>query len=161
MQPYPGSTQMPEIQRPPTPPSVGGAIRAMYAGAVASLIYAIIFLATLSTTTSNFRQRSPSLTASQASGLHQALMISGIVAGVLAIGLWILVARACSRGRGWARIVGTVLFAILTLDLLGGLAVPFAIPVKILAVVVWLAGLTAVVLLWRGSSRAFFARVSP
>jgi hypothetical protein len=159
MQPYPGSTQMPEIQRPPAPPSVRGAIRAMYAGATASLVYAIIFLATLSTTTSNFRQRSPSLTAIQASGLHHALMIGGIVEAVLAVGLWILVARACSRGQSWARIVGTVLFGIFTLDLLGGLAVPFAIPVKILAVVVWLAGLTAVVLLWRGTSRAFFARL--
>jgi hypothetical protein len=159
MQPYPGNTQMPEIQRPPAPPSVRGAIRAMYAGAAASLVYTIIFLATLSTTTSNFRKRSPSLTVTQASGLHHALMIGGIVECVLAIGLWILIARSCSRGQSWARIVGTVLFGIFTLDLLGALAVSFAIPVKILAVVVWLAGLTAVVLLWRASSRAFFSRV--
>ena len=32
-QPYPGSTQLPETQRPPAPPSVLNAVKFMYAGA--------------------------------------------------------------------------------------------------------------------------------
>jgi len=39
---------------------------------------------------------------------------------------------------------------------LGGLAIPFAALVKSFWLVVWLVGLAAVVLLWRGSSSAFF-----
>ncbi len=39
---------------------------------------------------------------------------------------------------------------------LGGLAIPIAALVKSFWLVVWLVGLAAVVLLWRGSSSAFF-----
>ena len=40
---------------------------------------------------------------------------------------------------------GTVLFGLATLDAVGGLISPVVIPVKILAVVIWLCGLIAVV----------------
>lgn len=76
-------------------------------------------------------------------------------------GLWIFIAQACKSGKSWARTTGTVLFGIATVDGLGGLAVPFAAPVKIFAFVVWLAGLGAVVLLWRGTSSAFFKGAQP
>jgi hypothetical protein len=39
---------------------------------------------------------------------------------------------------------------------LGGLAIPFAAPVKIFAFVAWLVGLAAVTFLWRGTATAFF-----
>jgi hypothetical protein len=74
-QPYPGGARMPEAQRPPVPASVRNAVKVMYAGVVASLVY--------------------------------------------------------------------------------GLTIPFAAPAKLVALVVWLVGLAAVTLLWRGTSSAF------
>jgi hypothetical protein len=155
-QPYPGGAQMPEAQRPPAPASVRNAVKVMYAGAVASLVYAIVFIATLSATKSAIEQHSPQLTTSQVNGMQQALITSAIVGGLIGAGLWIFIARACKRGRSWARITGTVLFGIDTVGVLGGLTIPFAVPVKVFALVVWLLGLAAVTFLWRGSSGAFF-----
>jgi hypothetical protein len=41
--------------------------------------------------------------------------------------LWIFIARACGRGRNWARITGTVLFGLATVDgALGNAATPEA-----------------------------------
>jgi len=155
-QPYPGGAQLPETPRPPTPASVRNAVKVMYAGAVASLVYAIVFITTLPATKGAIEQHSPQLTTSQVNGMQQALMTSAIVDGLIAAGLWIFIAQACKRGKRWARTTGTVLFGINTVGVLGGLAVPVAAPVKIFAFVVWLLGLAAVTLLWQGSSSACF-----
>jgi hypothetical protein len=156
-QPYPGGAQLPETQRPPTPDSVRNAVRVMYAGAVASLVYAIAFIATLSATKRAVEQHFPQLTTSQVTGIQQTLMTGAIAGGLIGAGLWIFIAQACNRGKRWARITGTVLFGIATVQ--GGpslLVVPEAALVKIFWLVVWLIGLAAVVFLWRGSSSAFF-----
>lgn len=79
-----------------------------------------------------------------------------IVSGLIEAGLWLFLARGCRRGKNWARITGTVLFGVATLDLLGVLAFPEATLNKMFAVLIWLIGLGAVVLLWRGTSTAFF-----
>jgi hypothetical protein len=155
-QPYPGDAQIPETPRPPAPPSVRNAVNLMYAGAVASLVYAIIFIATLSATKSAIEQHSPQLPMSQVNGMQHALMTSAIVDGLIGTALWIFIAQACKSGKSWARITGTVFFGINTVGVLGGLTIPLAAPVKIFALVVWLVGLAAVTLLWRGSSSAFF-----
>jgi hypothetical protein len=155
-QPYPGGAQMPETKRPPAPASVRNAVKVMYVGAVASPVYAIIFIATLSATRSAIEKHFPQLTASQVNGQANTFMAVWIVGGLIGAGLWIFIARACKRGRSWARITGTVLFGIDTLQVLGGLTVPLAVPVKVFALVVWLLGLAAVTFLWRGTSSAFF-----
>ena len=160
-QPYPGGAQLPETQRPPAPASVRNAVRVMYAGAVASLVYAVVFIATLSATKSAIEKHSPQLTTSQVNGMQQILIASAIVDGLIAAGLWIFIAQACKRGRSWARITGTVLFGIATVSVLGELSIPVAAPVKILALVVWLLGLAAVISLWRGTSSAFFKATQP
>jgi len=133
----------------------------MYAGAVASLVYAVVFIATLSATKSAIEKHSPQLTTSQVNGMQQILIASAIVDGLIAAGLWIFIAQACKRGRSWARITGTVLFGIATVSVLGELPIPVAAPVKILALVVWLLGLAAVIFLWRGTSSAFFKATQP
>jgi hypothetical protein len=160
-QPYPGSTQMPEVRRPPAPASVRNAVRFMYTGAVASLIGIVVNLATISTTKSAIEKHSPHLTASQVSGLGNTLMAGWIAGGLIAAGLWIFIAQACKNGKGWARITGTALFGIATLDAVGNLAVPEAALAKIFWFVIWLIGLGAVVFLWRGSSSAFFKGTQP
>jgi hypothetical protein len=156
-QPYPGGAQMPEAQRPPAPASVRNAVKVMYAGAVASLVYAIIFIATLNVTKSAIEKHSPQLTTSQVNGMQHALMTSAIAGGLIAAGLWIFIVWACKSGKSWARITGTVLFGINTVQGgLNNLVVPEAALVKVFWFVVWLIGLAAVVFLWRGSSSAFF-----
>jgi hypothetical protein len=155
-QPYPGGAQLPEAPRPPAPASVRNAVKFMYAGAGASLVYAIVFVATLSATKSAIEQRSPQLTTGQVNGMQQALVASAIVGGLVGAGLWVFVARACHSGKGWARITGTVLFGIATVQGLSSLVAPEAALVKGFWLVVWLVGLGAVVLLWQGSSSAFF-----
>ncbi len=155
-QPYPGGAEMPEVRPAPAPASVRTAVTVMYAGAVASLIGIVVDLTTLSATKSAIEQHFPELTTSQVNGQGRVLMAGWIAGGLLAAGMWIFVAQACMRGKSWARTTGTVLFGIDTLQVLGGLAVPVAASVKIFALVVWLVGLVAVTLLWRGTSSAFF-----
>jgi hypothetical protein len=160
-QPYPGGAQMPETKRPAAPASVRNAVKVMYAGAVASLVYAIVFIATLSATKNAIAKHSPQLTTSQVNGMQHALMASAIAGGLIGAGLWIFIARACGSGKSWARITGTVLFGIATVQ--GGpsiLVVPEAALVKIFWLVVWLVGLAAVMFLWRGTSSAFFRATS-
>ncbi len=155
-QPYPGTTQLPDTQPRSAPASVRRAVAVMHAGAAASLIDLIVSVATQGATKSAIEKRFPHLTASQVTTEQHVLLIAGIVAGLISIGAWLLIARASRAGQNWARITGTVLFAIATLNALGGLVNPVAALVKVVAFLVWLAGLTAVVLLWRATSTAYF-----
>ena len=85
------------------------------------------------------------------------MLIAGFIAGgVIAAAVWIGLALACRRGHSWARITGAVLFGLATLDTLVGLTAPLAVASRLWALVPWLAGLAAVVFLWRRDSSAFF-----
>ncbi len=79
-QPYPGSdTQLPEQQRRPAPASVLNAVRAMYAGAAASLAGIVVDILTVSATKTAIARRSPNLTASQVDSAQHALIAAFIV----------------------------------------------------------------------------------
>jgi Beta-lactamase len=106
-------------------------------------------------------QQLPNLTASQVTTQQHVLLIAGIVSGLIVIAAWILIARATQAGKNWARITGAVLFGLATLDALSGLINPVAVPVKILAFVIWLLGLIAVIRLWRAASTAYFKAPRP
>ena len=157
-QPYPGGAQVPEpSERPPVPPSVLRAVQVMYAGAAASLIGIIIDMTTLSSTKSEIIRRNPSLTATQVSNAEHVAIGLFIVSGLLGAGLWIWVAQMCKAGRNWARIVGTVLFAIDTISVFAGAAtVPGGGATRIYSILVWLIGLAAVILLWQRASSDYF-----
>lgn len=156
MQPYPGSTQMPETQRPPAPASVLNAVKVMYVGAVTSVLGIVIDIITVGATKTAIEKRSPSMTASQVNSSQHVLVIGFVVAGLIGAAVWIWLARSNLAGKNWARITGTVLFALATVDSLIGLTAPLSVVVKIWAVLVWLIGLTAIVFLWRRESTAFF-----
>lgn len=155
-QPYPGTTQMPDSQPRTVPGSVRQAVKALYGGAAASLIYLISSVVTQGSTKTAIHKHFPNLSASQVATEQHVLLIAGIVSGLIAIAAWLLIARASQAGKNWARITGTVLFGLATLDALGGLINPVAVPVKILAFVIWLFGLIAVVRLWQAASTAYF-----
>ena len=51
-------------------------------------------------------------------------MAFAVVIGILAVGLWIWMARANAKGRTWARVVASVLFGLNTLSVLLAVARP-------------------------------------
>ena len=155
-QPYPGSTQMPEASRPPAPKSVLNAVKFMYAGAASSLIGIVVDIATLSGTKRAIEKKNPALSISQVNTREHALLVGFIIAGVIGVAIWLWLARSCQGGKNWARITGTVLFAIATIDLLVGFGISAAGAVHIYALLVWLIGLGAVIFLWRRDSSAYF-----
>jgi hypothetical protein len=153
---YPSGTEMPEVQRPPVPSPVRNAVRAMYAGAAVTVVGVVIEILTAGATKTAIEKRSHHLTASQLNASEHALVIGFAVSGLIAVAAWIVIARACQRGQAWARITGTVLFGLATVDTIVSATAPVAGPVKAWWPVIWLAGLTAVILLWQRASTAFF-----
>ena len=159
-QPYPTSdpagNKMVEPEQPQAPASVLNAVKLMYAGAAVSTVSLIISLIDIGGTKSAIRKARPSLTATQVNQLNTFIIALAIVSGVLGVALWLWMARANSRGRNWARIVSTVLFALATLDLYGVLSQPKTVLGLVFPILTWLVGLGAVILLWRRESSAFF-----
>jgi hypothetical protein len=152
-----------------TPASVRVAGRLMYAGAAVSLIKVIVNLATESTTRSaeltalriGVRKSGVSATTSQLNSGITATLLLALVLGLISVGLWILVARASSDGKDWARTTGSVLFGLGTLALLigppdVGIRGPETVVTRVFAGIIWLIGLAAVVFLWRKDSSRFF-----
>ncbi len=89
------------------------------------------------------------------------LLLSG---GLIATGLWLWMARANKGGRSWARITATVFFVVLTAGELA-LLIKFGFStgrlfLNLCFLVYWLAGLSAVVLLWQQSSSDYYTAVS-
>ena len=155
-QPYPQDTQIPETRRRTAPASVLNAVRVMYVGAAASILGIVIDVLTVGATKRAIENRSHHLTTSQINSSQHVLVIAFIIGGLIGAAVWFFLARSCRGGQNWARITGTALFALATVDTLVGLSAPIAGTVKIWAILVWLVGLTAVVFLWRRSSTAFF-----
>jgi hypothetical protein len=88
-------------------------------------------------------------------------VVFAVIVGIIAIGLWLWMARANQAGRSWARITGTVFFGLNTLFLFLSLARPHASVGLIFNLLVWLAGLGAVIMLWRKESAPYFSPRTP
>ena len=103
----------------------------------------------------------PEITAAGDHRLAGAVTLA-VFMSVVDIALWLGIARACRRGRNWARVAGTVLFALHTIGVLGVVVSSQAGlgPAKVLTLIGWLIGCGAVVFLWQRPSSAFFARAS-
>jgi hypothetical protein len=155
-QPFPSQSQAPESSRPSAPQSIVFAARAMYAGMTASLIGIVIDLLTLSATKSKIRSASPSLTPAQVTSTEHLLVGAFIAGGLIGAALWLWIAQSSRAGKSWARVVGTVLFGIDTLEQIAGAATPQSGGVRIFAIIVWLIGLAAIVFLWQRPSTEYF-----
>lgn len=154
-QPFPGGSQMPEPSRPPVPPSIVNACRAMYAGMAASLIAIAVDFAFFSAVKSALEKRTPKLTPSQlVSAEHQEIGLI-IVAGLVQAALWLWMAQSARAGQGWARVVSTVLFGISTLGQLTGFLAAGGAS-RLYGILVWLIGLVAIVFLWQRPSTEYF-----
>jgi hypothetical protein len=156
-QPYPGGAEPREPAPASAPPSVLRAVKVMYAGVAASLIGIVIDMTTLSATRAAIIKHSPTLTTAQVNSAEHVEIGLFIASGLIGAALWLWMAQSCRAGKGWARIVSTVLFAIDTLAVLitaagttgGGLTRAYGL-------VVWLVGLIAIILLWQRASSGYF-----
>jgi hypothetical protein len=157
-----GGGQVPEpAQRPAPPTSVQTAVRLMYAGAAISAISFIIGLATIGSLKHTLQKKYPSYTSAHINSLVASSIVAVVVVGIIAVGLWVWMARMNLKGRNWARITGTVLFALNTLDLLGVFNGSASSISSVFAIVIWLVGLGAVIMLWRRESTAYFKPQQP
>lgn len=156
---YPTSAQPPQPpQRAEPPASVQRAVRFMYAGAALNVVYLIVGLATIGSLKSQIQKAVPHDTASQIHRIEVADIVLVVIVGLIGIGLWVWMARANAAGHNYARIMGTVLFGIDTLFILLSFARPHASLGLLFNLLVWLAGLGAVVFLWHRESGPYFAR---
>ena len=145
--------QLPAPPRPPAPEPVAAAVKLMYGGAVGTVIQLIIALFYVGDIHAyHLTAGGHILTTAQLIHWRPLIATLVIVYGLVVIALWLWLARAVGRGRNWARILSTVLFALATLELAG---LHSAVAV-FWAMLTWLTGLAAVWLLWRPVSRAFF-----
>ncbi len=155
-QPYPGGAQLPEPSRPSAPQSVLRAVQVMYAGAAVSLIGIIVDMTTLSSTKSEIAKHITDPTTVRVNNAEHVAIGIFIVGGLIGAALWLWMAQTCKAGKGWARIVSTVLFAIDTISAATGGGVSAAGVTRIYGLVVWLVGLAAIILLWQRASSAYF-----
>jgi hypothetical protein len=143
--------------RPPTP--VRAAVKLIYAGAVMDGLSVIVeiaavhsripgVLATASTTP---------LTPGQQHTLEVVAVGLLIAAGIIGVSVWLWMASMNNAGRGWARILSSVLFAFFSVGILLVIAQPVTLEDKLLPIADWLVGLLAIVLLWQRESSDFFA----
>ena len=163
-QSYPqGDETPPELSRPTIPSSVRMAVMLMYAGAALSAIGLIVTLFSFHAIERIIRTapNANTLTQHQVHSVAIATVTIGVVEGLIAIGLWLLMAWGNKNGQSWARITATVLFGLNTLFLLLSFVRATVSASLAFSVVVWLVGLGAVVMLWRKESSQYFAAVGP
>jgi hypothetical protein len=149
--------QVPEpAPRGEPPVSLQTAVRLMYAGAGISAISFILGLVTIGSVRHTLEKQYPTYSSSKISSLVNAEIAIVVIAGIIGVGLWLWMAWANKRGKNWARITGTVFFGLYTLDLILVAARAASGISTVFAIVTWLVGLGATIMLWRRDSSAYF-----
>ena len=151
-----GGEQPPAPARPGPPRPVRTAVLLMYVGAAITAITLVVTLLTIHSIETTLENKA-NYTPQQA---HQ-FVVATIVAAVVTLGLWLLMAWANRNGYIWGRMIATILFALNTVDLVVATVRGAAALSLLFAVVIWLIGLAAIVLLWRKESGEYFATPRP
>jgi hypothetical protein len=155
---------------PAAPRPIQQAVRFMYAGAAVSgisLLLSAIFSFSFKSGLVAANQANLAdhkVTMSQINNFANEEIISQIVFGIIAIGLWLWMAKMNGNGRGWARIASTVIFALFTIEtfitvnsIKGGVSVTASWLLSIaLLLATWVVGGAVIALLWRPVSTAYF-----
>jgi hypothetical protein len=140
---------------PPPPGTVRTAVRLMYAGAGLSAVDLIITLTTVGKARSLLRAAHPGWSAARLTTTVHSEVAYFVVTWLLTIGLWIVMARTNQAGRGWARIVATILFVVSTLNFAVSVSQPTSAIYKVVLIPMWLVGAAAAVLLWRPATSEY------
>lgn len=148
----------PAMARPPT---IVRACQLMVVGAVLSAIGALVSALSAGTVRDALEDdASVDLTADQIDTYVTVSVVGGIVFGLIAVGLWLWMARANGQGKDWARIVASVLGGLNILSTLLALAqgatplslVMSAIGLALAGYILWL--------LWRPESTHYYEVMS-
>ena len=164
----PAKARLQDQQAPPAP--VRRAVRLMQAGAAASalsLIFTVIGSFSLKSnmmSANAAKLKDHQVTAGQISNTATALIVYTIVVGLIAIGLWLWMARMNEAGRNWARITASVLFGLWSIytyivvgELHGGVTVTGTLITSlVLILALWVIGVAVIFQLWRPASTAYF-----
>lgn len=154
---YPGYPQSPmPYPGPPSgglapPDAVKRAVGLMYAGAGFSVVYSAAVIVTLNSLFTTDSARPASFHAGYVAGL--------VIEGLIQVSLWLWMAWKTKAGRSWARVVSTVLFGLMCLQVLVVLVGHSPVP-KIAAGAEWIVGISALILLWQRESSTYFSAVS-
>jgi hypothetical protein len=145
----------------PRPSSVTTAVRLMWAGAALSVVSALLTPTMGDAMRTQIRDSlatsGASMTPSELDGLVTVVLAVALVFGLIGAGLWLLMAWLNGKGKNWARIAATVLFAFSLLSALSGLAQAGVAPLlSVLSVASAVVGGAAVFFLWRKESSAWF-----
>jgi Protein kinase domain len=136
-------------RRQPVPESVTGAVRLMYAGAGYALVFAVCAVLIID------RGRNPFDSVRWTSEV-----VVAAISCVIQVMLWLSMAWACQKGKNWARIMSTVLFALGTFAALAALTryshYAAGLIGTVLILATWLIAGGSVWLLWRPQSSTFF-----
>jgi len=152
------------------PGTVQRAVKLMLAGAAASTVYLVFgvivtagqrnSLINALITSNNAEPKSKQLTLSQIHTLATFYIVETLIIGLIAIALWLWMARMNSGGRNWARITASVLFLLWTYYTYVSIGqtrgAASLIISTVIVLVIWLIGLASLFLLWRPPSTAFF-----
>jgi hypothetical protein len=163
---YPGDAAQSREPTPSNAPqSILRAVRVMYVGAALSLIGIIVDLTTLSSERSSILKAHPGYTTAQINSAEHAAIGLFIAGGLIGAALWLWMAQSSRGGKGWARIVATVLFGIDTLSQVVGVSAAAGAGAggglsRLYGLIIWVVGVVAIVLLWQRSSSEYF-RAAP
>ncbi|MCL2584381.1 MAG: hypothetical protein FWE35_18195 [Streptosporangiales bacterium] len=140
------------------PLSVRRAVQAMKAGMVASLAGIAVNLTSANSVRPMIAKLEPNASPAQVTADQRVFFGELIAAGLLEAALWLWMAQSCREGKGWARTLSTVVFAIYTVWTVATVAGGASGIDLIYSVLVWLIGLAAVRFLWQGSSSEYFRK---
>lgn len=141
------------------PRIVQTAVGLLCAGVAAEVVYLIINIATAGRVGSSYASGNPPLAAVAVHHAVSVQMVKDDVGGMIAIGLWLLLACALIRGHNLARFAIAAYFGLQCLALLQAIGQGAAVhaPADMAAAgVVWLFVLTANVLLFTGTSNRYY-----
>jgi hypothetical protein len=142
------------------PGAVRAATRLMYAGLVATVIALLAGLVNygLYTHAATVAKNHFRLTDETHQTQMAGFMAIAVIADLLGIACWVVLAIACRRGRGWTRVTGTVLLGVYTVVMLLVLAgTQKDLGAQFLTFLVWALGVASVIPLWARQARDFFA----
>lgn len=164
--PMPQAPPVPGAPAPASKPSsIVQAVRLMYVGAVLTLLGGLLtplIKDDLRRSMADAMSGQPTpMTADQLEVIVNVVVVVSVVFGFIWAGVWLLMAWVIGKGKSWARVVATVLFALNLVSFLAGVAQGQATGlVLVVNLLTMLVGAAVIALLWRKDSSAYFAASS-
>ena len=153
-------TVAPPPGAPERPPSIRTAVRLMYVGAALGLIGVLSTFFQLDAIRDRIEDSEPSLNESEVDTAVAIGVVSAVVIGLVAVGLWLWMAHANGRGQSWARVVASVLGGLSIASTLLSLATGTTTLGLVFSVITVVLAAAILFLLYRPESSRYYAQCS-